>query len=80
MCNRCGSVCLADHSGLEVTYGDLLRDFDEAQIDLCAECSDRFRDWLRSGNGNALGGARAATAPLAGGLCKLPVAKRQQGL
>ncbi len=49
-CSRCGCICIANYSGLEVAYGDLLRDFDEAQIDLCSDCAERFKDFLRAGN------------------------------
>ena len=34
---------------LEVRAGELVKRHDDAWIDLCGPCTDRFVDWLRSG-------------------------------
>jgi hypothetical protein len=79
-CNRCGQVCLASFSGLEVSFGELLSHFDEAELHLCQDCGARFLDWLKTGKEGPPIGLGATAAPLAGGLCRLPTAKRQRGL
>jgi hypothetical protein len=34
---------------LELKAGDLATRHDEPWLDLCASCTDRFGDWLKSG-------------------------------
>ena len=49
-CNRCGEKCMAHFSGLEISFGDLLSHFDDAELHLCRACGDSFLSWLRAGN------------------------------
>jgi hypothetical protein len=49
-CDRCGAVILGGHSILRVEAGDLATVHDsEPCLDLCRECSERFRDFLQAG-------------------------------
>ncbi len=52
-CDRFGSSVLEGRSILEIEAGTLVRLHDDPRIDLCGPCTDRFVDWLRSGQEGA---------------------------
>jgi hypothetical protein len=49
ICNQCGDVCVAGHSGIEFTYGELLNHFEDAVLDLCQDCSAGLLDCVKQG-------------------------------
>ena len=65
-CSRCGSTILGGHSILTVTAGELANRVEEPYFDLCQTCTDRFLDWLRQGQPNALAGVGAAAVNVLG--------------
>ncbi len=64
-CNRCGDTILGGHTIIEAKQGQLATLHDEP-IDLCASCTDRFNDWLKSGRQNAMASLETGPALKAG--------------
>ena len=69
-CDRCGAAILGGHSIIEVKAGELTTRHVEP-LDLCADCCQRFEDWLRSGRQTAAFEPGVAAAPLAVPMCQI---------
>ena len=52
ICDRCRAPSIENQSIIEATAGPLRGRYPE-KLDLCATCSDRFSEWLRSSHGEA---------------------------
>lgn len=72
-CDRCGSPC-RDFSIVELAAGPIRASVGRS-IDLCPDCTERFKDWIRSGRqasqdgiGEALADTAVSSMALAGAL------------